>query len=72
MYIVIDTKTNKPLVIIKERIQLSKYIGVSVSTIQRKETFLTWQTDKFTIYYCKNILLKSKRGGKRDSNFKNE
>lgn len=72
MYTVIDTKTNKPLIIIKERTQLSKYLGVSISTIQRKEKLFTFQTDKYTIYFCKNVLLKSKRGGKRESKFKNE
>ena len=65
MYIVIETTTQKSA-IIKDKTELSGYIGVSISTISRKSNLIKWEYKQYTIYKPEYCQLKSNRGGKRD------
>lgn len=67
MYIIIN-KTTQESAIIKEKVAVSSYIDVSVSTIYRNESLLMWETNNFLIYNPQKVLIKSQRGGK--NNFK--
>jgi hypothetical protein len=67
MYIIIN-KTTQESAIIKEKVAVSSYIGISVSTIYRSRKLKWWETSKFIVYNPQIIQLKSNRGGK--NNFK--
>ena len=64
MYIVIHKVTDKTAVI-KDKTELSYHLGISLSTIYRRENKRKWETDNFIVYVPDKIAIKSRRGGNR-------
>lgn len=58
-------KSDNYTVIIKENTELSKYLGVSVQTICKKKSKLSWDWGNYTIYNSQEYIKSRFRGGKR-------